>query len=68
MCVGCQWLMPVVLATQGRDQEDHGLKPARANSSWDLILKKPITKRRADEVAQGVGPEFKQQQQWQKER
>jgi hypothetical protein len=31
-------------------------------------LKKPITKRRADEVAQGVGPEFKQQQQRQKER
>jgi hypothetical protein len=26
----------------GRDQEDHGLKPAQANSSQDLISKKPI--------------------------
>jgi hypothetical protein len=25
----------------GRDQEDHGLKPAQANSYWDTILKKP---------------------------
>jgi hypothetical protein len=40
----------------GRDQEDWGSKPAQANSSWDPILKKTITKRR---VAQGVGPEFK---------
>jgi hypothetical protein len=27
----------------GRDQEDHNLKPAQANSSQDPILKKPIT-------------------------
>jgi hypothetical protein len=29
----------------GRDQEDHGSKPAPANSSQNPILKKPITKR-----------------------
>jgi hypothetical protein len=43
-----------------RDQEDHGLKPARANSSQDPISKIPNTKR-AGGVAQGVGPEFKAQ-------
>jgi hypothetical protein len=29
----------------GRDQGDHGLKPAWANSSQDPISKKPITKK-----------------------
>jgi hypothetical protein len=29
----------------GRDQKDHSSKPARANSSRDPILKKPITKK-----------------------
>jgi hypothetical protein len=29
----------------GRDQEDHGSKPAWANSSQDPILKKTITKK-----------------------
>jgi hypothetical protein len=45
----------------GRDQEDSGSRLVQANSWWDLILKKPITKERADEVAQGVGPEFRPQ-------
>jgi hypothetical protein len=44
----------------GRDQEDLDLKSAPTNNSQDTILKKPITKR-AGEVAQGVGPEFKPQ-------
>jgi hypothetical protein len=44
----------------GRDQEDHGLKPAWANSLRDPISKIPITKR-AGGVAQGEGPEFKPQ-------
>jgi hypothetical protein len=35
----------------GRDQEDHGSKPAWANSLRDPILKKPHYKRRAGEVA-----------------
>jgi hypothetical protein len=43
-----------------RDQEDHGSKPAWANSSQDPILKIPNTKRTGG-VAQGVGPEFKSQ-------
>jgi hypothetical protein len=29
----------------GRGQEDCGLRPAGANSSWDPILKKTITKK-----------------------
>jgi hypothetical protein len=44
----------------GRDQEHHGSKPAHANSSQDLISKKPINKR-AGGVAQGVSPKFKLQ-------
>jgi hypothetical protein len=47
-----------------RDQEDRGLKPARANSSMRPISKKAITytqKKGAGGVAQGVGPEFKPQ-------
>jgi hypothetical protein len=43
-----------------RDQENHGLKPAQANSSRDPISKKPITKGTGG-VAQGTGPEFKPQ-------
>jgi hypothetical protein len=39
----------------GRNQEDYGSKPARANSSPDPISKNP-SQRRAD-----VGPEFKPQ-------
>jgi hypothetical protein len=30
--------------SDGRDQEDCGLKPAQDNSSQDPVLKKPITK------------------------
>jgi hypothetical protein len=30
----------------GRDQEDHSSKPAQANSSRDLTLRKPITKKK----------------------
>jgi hypothetical protein len=45
----------------GRDQEDHGSKPAQANSLQDPILKKTHHKERASEAAQGVGPEFKPQ-------
>jgi hypothetical protein len=46
----------------GRDQKDHGFKPARANSSMrpSLSRKNPLLKR-AIGVAQGVGPEFKPQ-------
>jgi hypothetical protein len=40
-----------------RDQEDHGSKPAQANSSPDPISKIPNTKKTGG-VAQGVGPEF----------
>jgi hypothetical protein len=43
----------------GRDQEDHGLKSAQANSLWDPILKKTYHKKRAGGVAQGGSSEFK---------
>jgi hypothetical protein len=45
----------------GRDQEDPSSNPAWANSSQDLISKRPITKIKAGRVAQGVGPKFKPQ-------
>jgi hypothetical protein len=53
----------------GRDQEDRGSKPAQENTSWDPIWKKPkhTHKKRADRVAQGVGPEFKSQY-WKKKK
>jgi hypothetical protein len=31
--------------SKGRDQEDQGSKLAQANSLWDPISKKPITKK-----------------------
>jgi hypothetical protein len=37
----------------GRDQEDHGSKPAQVNSVWDTVSKSPSQKR-AGEVAQSV--------------
>jgi hypothetical protein len=45
----------------GRDQEDRGSKPARANSLRDLISKKTLHKNRAFGVAQSESPEFKPQ-------
>jgi hypothetical protein len=46
----------------GRDQEDHGSKPAWANSSTrPYLIKKTHHKKRAGGVAQGAGPEFKPQ-------
>jgi hypothetical protein len=44
----------------GREQEDHGSKPAQTNRLWDPILKNPSPKR-ADRMAQGEGPEIKSQ-------
>jgi hypothetical protein len=46
---------------EGRDQEDHGSKPAWANSSQGPISKISIIKKRAGRVAQDVGPKFKLQ-------
>jgi hypothetical protein len=56
---GHQWLPPVILAIQ----EDHCWEPTWANSSGDPISKKKKKKsqKRADRVAQCVGPEFKPQ-------
>jgi hypothetical protein len=45
----------------GRDQEDCGSKPARANRSVRPYLEKTYHKKRASGVAQGVSPEFKTQ-------
>jgi hypothetical protein len=56
----CQWLISVILATQG----DCGSKPAWANSSQDPISKKKKKnqhKKRGGGVAQGGDPELKSQ-------
>jgi hypothetical protein len=39
LTAGHLWLTSIFLATQGRDQEDEGSKPAGRNSSGDPILK-----------------------------
>jgi hypothetical protein len=45
MDAGHWWLTPVILPySRGRDQEDHGSKPAQANSLSDPILKNPSQK------------------------
>jgi hypothetical protein len=44
-----------------RDQENHGSKPARANSFPNSILKKKKSQKRAGGMAQGIGLEFKLQ-------
>jgi hypothetical protein len=53
--------------SRGRDQEDHGLKPAWENISWDPISKNSSQKR-AGGVTQCVSPEFKPQYCKKKER
>jgi hypothetical protein len=45
--------------SEGRDQEDCGLKPAQANSLQDPISKKSLHKNRTDGVAQDESPKFK---------
>jgi hypothetical protein len=47
--------------SRDRNQEDHGLEPARANSSQECISKKKTNTHRAGGVAQGIDPEFKLQ-------
>jgi hypothetical protein len=59
--VGCQWLMPVIVATQ----EAEIRRIAVRSQSGELVCetlsqKKPITKR-VDGVVQGEDPEFKPQ-------
>jgi hypothetical protein len=45
--------------SEGRDQEDWGLKPAQANSFMRSYLEKNPSQKRACGMAQAVGPEFK---------
>jgi hypothetical protein len=53
-----RWLSPVILTTQEAEfQEDCGSKPAHTNS--ETLSQKNPSQKRADGVAQGVGPEFK---------
>jgi hypothetical protein len=48
-----QSLKPIVLSTQGRNQEDHGLKLARANSA-QYPISKNLSQKRADGVVQAL--------------
>jgi hypothetical protein len=44
--VRCQWLMPVIFATQEtRDQENHGSKPAPGKKLGRTYLEKILHKR-----------------------
>jgi hypothetical protein len=54
--------MPIIPTTQEMEIRRIEVKSQPwANSSCDLILKKPFTKSRAGGVIQGEGPEFKPQ-------
>jgi hypothetical protein len=44
--------------SESKDQEDQGSNPAQANSLQDPLSKKPITRKRAGGMAQGIGPEL----------
>jgi hypothetical protein len=61
-CARHQWLMPVILATQGAEIRRIKI-PSKPVSSQDPVWKKPTTKKAqwvgTGGVAQGVGPEFK---------
>jgi hypothetical protein len=63
VCISiCEYLGTIRWVAGGDgDQEDRSSKPAQANSFWDPILKKLITKKRTGGVAQSVGSEFKPQ-------
>jgi hypothetical protein len=52
--------MTVILITCGRNQEDHGSKPAWINSLWDPILK-ILSMKCVSGVTQGLDAEFKPQ-------
>jgi hypothetical protein len=52
----------------GRDLEDRGSKPARANSLRALVSKKPITKNCAGGVAQALVPPKKKKKERKKEK
>jgi hypothetical protein len=54
-----RWLTPT--NSRGREQENHGSKPAWANGSRDPVLKTIHHKKRTGGVSQGVSPEFKLQ-------
>jgi hypothetical protein len=50
------WLMSVILATQeGRDQEDHGLRPTQETKARPYLKNSP-TQKTAGRVAQVVEP------------
>jgi hypothetical protein len=61
MKAGHWWLMLVILATQEAEIRILAQSKPGPNSSPDPILKKPIIKKGAGGVAQGVGREFKPQ-------
>jgi hypothetical protein len=58
---GCRWPTPVILATK----EGEIRKITVQSQPWQIVPRYPISKnlhkKRADGVAQGVGPEFKLQ-------
>jgi hypothetical protein len=57
MLAGCQWLTPVIQATQDAEISRIVIQ----SQPGDPILNTTITKKRTGEVAKGVGPEFKPQ-------
>jgi hypothetical protein len=58
---GCQWLTPVILATQEAEIRRISVQSQLRQIVCKTLSQKTLHKNRVSEVAQGEGPEFKPQ-------